>query len=101
MERRPLVIVNGLVRELPLSDTLPGSGTGVSEEEVPYSKRIDFVSETELYKGEAQVGSSESASTWRIRKITIAGDGDVQETWAGGSAEFNKIWTSRASYVYS
>jgi hypothetical protein len=75
---------------------------GVSgEEDVPYSKRIDFVTENELYKGEAAVGSAETSTSWRIKKIVIAGDGDVAETWAGGTAQFDKTWSLRANYTYS
>ena len=66
-----------------------------------YSKRIDFVTEDELYRGEAVVGSSENVAVWRIRKVVIAGDGDVTETWAGGTADFNKQWNLRTTYTYS
>jgi hypothetical protein len=80
----------------------PQGPPGVSgEEDVPYSKRIDFVTENELYKGEAAVGSTETSTSWRIKKIVIAGDGDVAETWAGGTAQFDKTWSLRASYTYS
>lgn len=66
-----------------------------------YSKRIDFVTEAELYRGEAAVGSSEADPAWRIRKVVLAQDDDVTETWAGGTAVFDKIWNDRATYVYS
>jgi|688.fasta_scaffold441862_2 hypothetical protein len=80
----------------------PQGPPGVSgEEDVPYSKRIDFVTENELYKGEAAVGSAETSTSWRIKKIVIAGDGDVAETWAGGTAQFDKTWSLRANYTYS
>ena len=97
MERRPLVVINGRVQELPQTDTLPASG----EEDMVYSKRIDFVSDAELYRGEAAVGSTETAASWRIRKIVLAGDGDVTETWASGTANFDKQWSLRATYTYS
>lgn len=97
MERRPLVVVNGRVQELPLTDTLPVAG----EEDMVYSKRIDFVSENILYRGEAQVGASEASAVWRIRKVVLATDGDVAETWAAGTAEFNKAWNLRLTYIYT
>lgn len=100
MERRALVLVNGNINELPIGDTLAGSN-GTSEEDQVYSKRIDFISDSVLYKGEAAVGSSESSSVWRIRKITIAGDNDISETWADGVATFNKVWTDRLTYTYN
>jgi hypothetical protein len=98
MERRPLVVVSGKIQELPLGDTVPGTS---GEEEMMYSKRVDFIDSNTLYKGEAQVGSLESNTAWRIRKITIAVDGDVSELWASGTANFDKQWTNRASYQYS
>lgn len=97
MERRPLVVIEGRIQELPLTDTLPVMG----EEDMVYSKRIDFVTEDELYRGEAEVGSSENVAVWRIRKVVLAGDGDVTETWAGGNAVFNKQWNLRTTYIYS
>lgn len=97
MERRPLVVIEGRIQELPLTDTLPAQG----EEDMVYSKRIDFVGEDTIYRGEAEVGSSETSSVWRIRKIVIAGDGDITEKWAGGSAVFNKQWSQRTSYNYT
>lgn len=97
MERRPLVVISGRVQELPLTDTLPVQG----EEDMVYSKRVDFVGETEIYRGEAAVGTVENTAAWRIRKITLAADGDVTETWAGGNAVFNKQWNLRTTYTYS
>ncbi len=79
----------------------PPGKDGIAEEDMVYSKRIDFVTETELYRGEATVGSSESSAVWRIRKIIIGTDSDVTELWASGSAEFNKSWANRTTYTYS
>lgn len=75
--------------------------TGPSAEELDvYAKRVDFISDNELYKGEAAVGSLESSPVWRIRKIILAVDGDVIETWASGTANFDKIWANRLSLSY-
>lgn len=74
---------------------------GISEDEMVYSKRIDFVTEDTLYKAEALVGSSEVDNVWRIRKILISADGDISELWASGSALFNYSWSNRESYIYS
>ena len=79
---------------------LPGI-TAPAEEEMTYSKRIDFISDNVLYRGEAAVGSSEASLSWRIRKVVIEQDGDVSETWAAGTAAFDKTWNLRASYNYS
>lgn len=82
--------------------TVPGTGgtSTTTDEEMPYAKRIDFITDNELYKAEAVVGASESSPVWRIRKITIAGDNDVSETWANGTALYDKVWTNRLSYTY-
>ncbi|MEA3242327.1 MAG: hypothetical protein U9Q19_02665 [Pseudomonadota bacterium] len=71
------------------------------EEMEMYAKRVDFISETLLYRGEAAPGSAESAAVWRIRRITFAADDDVSEVWAGGDATFDQIWDDRLSLVYS
>lgn len=65
-----------------------------------YSKRVDFVNDNLLYKGEAAVGSAESSAVWRIRRIVIGSDSDVTETWAAGTASFDKVWADRASLTY-
>lgn len=77
---------------------LPTSGT--DEEEMIYSKRVDFVSDDLIYKGEAAVGSLEGDPVWRIRYVQIGADGDVSETWANGDASFSHEWTDRATYNY-
>jgi len=89
--------LNKLVFTMPQSG---GSGT-ITDEEMPYAKRIDFITDNELYKAEAAVGSSESSPVWRIRKVIIAGDNDVSETWANGTSAYDKIWANRLSYSYS
>lgn len=100
MERRALVLVNGELTELPIGDTLTGA-SGLSAEDEVYSKRVDFVGDDVIYKGEALVGSLVSDGVWRIRKITIGIDGDVTEVWANGLATFVHIWDNRLTYTYS
>ena len=79
----------------------PQGVAGISEDEIVYSKRIDFTTDSTLYKGEALVGSSEGSAAWRIRYIVIGNDGDVSETWASGNANFDKVWADRASLSYT
>ncbi len=76
-------------------------GTGAGEEQMVYSKRVDFISENQMYKGEAAVGSSESSALWRIRKIDIGVDGDVTQTWANGNSNFTNRWIDRLTLTYS
>ena len=74
----------------------------VSEDDMPYTKRVDFISNFELYRGEALPGSSESAAVWRIRHITISmGQGDVVELYADGNASFDNVWADRLILSYS
>jgi hypothetical protein len=71
-----------------------------SEEDMPYAKRVDFVSESLIYKGEAQVGSREDDPVWRLHRLVLSVDGDLVETWATGDASFSYSWTDRATYPY-
>lgn len=83
------------------SSLLIGQGpAGVSaEEEMKYAKRTDFVGTDVVYKGEAVPGTAENASGWRISRISFVGE-DIEELWAEGTADFNKMWSERASYTY-
>lgn len=87
------VIVTGLVG--------PPGPAGIAEEDMPYAKKVDFVSDVEMYKAEAPVGTNTSAASWRIQKIEFGIDGDVSITWADGNANFDNIWDNRSSYVFS
>lgn len=72
------------------------SGSNISN----YAVRIDQVDASTIYRGEAAPGSAEGSSSWRLQKVVISGE-DITITWAGGNANFNKIWTDRLSYSYS
>lgn len=91
------------VEEITIVAELAGvTPVSVPEDPVPYAERVDMTNnETVIYKGEASVGTLEGAGTWRIRRLTIAGDNDVTTEWAGGSAAFNQIWDDRLGLSYS
>lgn len=57
-----------------------------------YTKRVDFISDNLLYKGEAEVGSLSSNPVWRIRRIILDDTGDMIEAWADGNSNFDNIW---------
>ena len=81
--------------------TTPTGGTA-TDETMPFAKRIDFITDNELYKAEAPVGSLETDPVWRIRKITISPvDSDIVEVWAEGNANYDKIWSAHLTYNYS
>ncbi len=69
--------------------------------DIQLSRRVDFVGETLLYRGEAAPGADEAAPVWRIKRIQFAPDGDVTETWADGAAAYAHAWADRATLTYS
>ena len=75
--------------------------TPVTDEEMPFAKRIDFVGSTIIYKGEAAVGSLETDPVWRVRKLILAPDDDVIEVWAEGVSTYTHTWSDRLTFTYS
>lgn len=73
---------------------------GITTDNTPMSKRVDFVNDSLLYKGEAIVGSLESEAKWRIRKISFGVDGDITETYADGNSNFDNVWNDRLGLEY-
>ena len=54
------------------------------------------------YVGEAQPGTSQSKSEWRIYRISYdANDKPTDIKWADGESLFTKKWDDKASYDYS
>jgi len=75
---------------------------GSFEDEIMYTKRVDFITDDLLYRGEADPGTTEDQALWRVRKLVINPvDGDVTETWADGTAAFTKVWDDRFLYIYN
>lgn len=64
------------------------------------TKRIDFVSDSEFYKGEALPGTPENSPAWRISFVVIGNDDDVSEKWANGNSNFDKGWVDRLVLTY-
>lgn len=64
-------------------------------------KRVDFVSDTVLYVGQALPGTATTVAAWRIKRVTLGPGDDVTEEWAGGSNAFSRVWDDRASLSYS
>lgn len=64
------------------------------------SSRIDDVSSSLSYIGEAAVGASESSPVWRIMRITTVGT-ETRIHYANGSTSWNNAWVDRASLTYS
>lgn len=53
------------------------------------------------YKGEAIPGTLTSAALWRVSRITIQADGDIEIVFADGDSNFDNIWDNRLSLSYS
>lgn len=64
-----------------------------------YAKRIDEASATVTYIGQAAVGSSEGSAVWQILKMTESGS-VTSITYADSNANFDNVWTNRASLSY-
>lgn len=73
--------------------------------EVALTSRVDQVDPDAtpeiIYRGNALPGTAESAASWRIERITIQADGDVETLFADGNDSFDNIWTNRASLSYT
>lgn len=63
------------------------------------STRIDEVSSSLTYIGEAAVGADESSQIWRISRITVVGT-QTKIQYANGSTSWNNAWLDRASLTY-
>lgn len=62
------------------------------------SLKLDQVSSTECYLGEATFAASTSSPLWRIRKINTTVGVDVK--WADGNANYDNVWDDRTSLNY-
>ena len=91
-EMTPIVI------EIPMG---PAGQPGISEADMTFARRVDFINDNLLYKGEATVGTGDSSPLWRIHKIVIGSDDDITETWASGVDTFTHRWTDRLTLVYA
>ena len=81
-----------------------GTGSGqikyIKTSEPPMATRIDFITDSIIYRGEAQPGSADSSSSWRITLTTLSADGDLIELWADGVSTYTKVWSNRLTYNY-
>lgn len=68
----------------------------VTSEETSPELRVDVVSSTLIYMGEAVFSSSESSPLWKIKKIDTSSGVSIKLA----SNTFNQIWTDRASLTY-
>jgi hypothetical protein len=77
-----------------------GSAPGATDTS-PKTQRYDFASSTIIYVGSAAIGSSAGSSVWRIKRVTLNGDGNPTAIEYAGSGAFNQNWNDRASLSYA
>lgn len=70
---------------------------------VPYAKRTEFVGEDKIYKGRAIPGSLDSDPVWQVWLVTITNidEGDNNDTWADGNANFDNVWNDYLTLEYT
>lgn len=94
------VLQGGQWVRLPWSAFMALAGTG----DTSHARRLDFVEDTVIYRGEAAPGTADNTAAWRIKRIEFTpgpdGKQDVTETWAGGTAEYLRAWTDRETLEY-
>ena len=75
------------------------SVANVTSVDTLYTIRIDTVSPTLTYIGEASAGASNADAIWRIRKLDTTGT-VLSVFWADGDLKFDNVWNNRASLTY-
>lgn len=104
-EQIPLVLIDGLVQQIPTGDTLAGvSGTN-EEITVAYdAEEVDFDDVNDyIYKGWTAegTGDNKASAIWRVQRIIFVGsEGDITKRWAAGDSGYNHIWNDRTGFTY-
>lgn len=63
---------------------------------------VEYTGNYPLYIGRARPGVLAGGAEWQIKKITYDANYNVTAVqFASGSHDYDKVWTSRASYSYS
>jgi hypothetical protein len=78
----------------------PSNPIPVASTQLSLKTLIDEVSLSLSYVGDADPGSTESSSVWRIRKIETIGT-ITYVLFASGLPDFDNVWDDRASLIYS
>ena len=65
-----------------------------------FAVRLDEVSSTVSYVGEAVTGSPESSNLWRIKQLESTGP-DLSIIWASGTSDPVFAWTDRLTLTYN
>ena len=65
----------------------------------PIAIRLDEISATVTYVGEAVIGTADGAAAWRIKRITTTGT-VLDIKWADSNQLFDNVWDNRTSLTY-
>ena len=80
----------------------PSPNTVLSENDVAFAQRIDFVGDTLIYRAEAVPGTLDADPLWRIRRITFVNpEEDAITEWATGVGTFIHVWDDRLGLSYT
>ena len=63
------------------------------------SLKVDQVTATLFYVGEANFAAPSSNPVWRIRRIDTSAGVDV--TWADGNSNYDNVWDDHTSLTYA
>jgi len=92
------VAISGTVAVTDNSGSLTVDGT-VTANATAYATRLEEVSSTLSYIGDAVPGTATATAAWRVKRLdTSAG---VVLTYADGNANFDNTWDGRAGFSYS
>ena len=61
---------------------------------------VDEADATTVYVGRAKPGSATASSVWAISRTKTVG-AVTTTAFAGGTAEYDKVWDDRASFTYT
>lgn len=73
--------------------------------EVAQTTRTDTIDPTVFpeitYRGDALPGTLTSVAAWRVTRMTLQSDGDIEILYADGNDNYDNIWDNRLSLSYS
>ena len=87
-------------------DENPATAGGVEGDVPQYAVQVDkyatHVSDPGefIYLGQAEPGSVTSAAVWRVKRIRVDSDPEIQLLFADGNENFDNIWDNRESLSY-
>jgi hypothetical protein len=70
------------------------------QDALQFTKRTEFETDYTIYQGYALPGTLETDPSWLITYTVIDANDNVSLKYADGSDQYNKTWTSRATYTY-